>query len=162
MVLTYRKNVDVDQKILAKEMNTNPATGTEYVDLVRVANKYLFNKEAIGPNEPGYRIQTIARYDRNPKIATEFEQRVKQNISSGDPVLVGIDLKTLYPTLPTVNHWVVLIGYEEKEGTDIIEYFYYIDPYYVVQDKQFGGLKKVTKKELINAIVQNDEPAYLW
>lgn len=161
MVLKY-KNIEKSQSELAVELNTKQNTGTEYVDLVRVANKYLFNNENVGHNELGYHIQTLNRYDRNPQIAIDFERRVKTDISSDDPVFVAIDVNALYPNLNRGNHMIVVTGYALEKGSDEIAFYYYIDPSYVVQDSIYGGLKKVTKEELINAIVINEEPAYIY
>lgn len=57
---------------------------------------------------------------------------------------------------------IVVTGYALEKGSDEIAFYYYIDPSYVVQDSIYGGLKKVTKEELINAIVINEEPAYIY
>lgn len=161
MVLKY-KNIEKSQSELAVELNTKQSTGTEYVDLARVANKYLFNKENVGHNEPGYHIQILNRYDRNPQIAIDFERRVKTDISTDDPVFVAIDVNALYPNLNSGNHMIVVTGYLLEEGSDEIAFYYYIDPSYVVQDSIYGGLKIATKEELINAIVVNEEPAYIY
>ena len=59
MVLKFN-NIEKSQTKLAYEMNTSAETGTEYVDLARVANKYLFNNENVKENEPGYHVQTLA------------------------------------------------------------------------------------------------------
>lgn len=161
MVLRY-KGIEKSQIELSEEMNTKPVTGTEYVDLARVANKYLFNNETVGPNDIGYHIQTLNRNDTNPEISSTFEKRVRLDISSNDPVFVAIDVNALYPNLSSGNHMIVIIGYALYSGTDNIAYYYYIDPSYVVQDETYGGLKTVTKEKLINAIVVNEEPAYIW
>lgn len=160
MVLKY-KNINRSQSELAAELNTKEITGTEYIDLTRVVNKYLFNNENVGYNEPGYHIQTLTRYDNNPQIANVFERRVRSDISTDDPVFVAVDVKALYPHLNSGNHMIVVTGYALYEGTDNIAY-YYIDPSYVVQDSVYGGLKTATKEELINAIIVNDEPAYIY
>lgn len=161
MVLNY-KNIEKSQSELAVELNTKQSTGTEYVDLARVANKYLFNNVNVGDNEPGYHVQTLNRYDRNPQIAIDFERRVRTDISTNDPVFVAIDVNALYPHLNSCNHMIVVTGYALEEGSDEIAFYYYIDPSSVVQDSVYGGLKKVTKDELINAIIVNEEPAYIY
>lgn len=161
MVLKY-KNIEKSQSELAAELNTKQNTGTEYVDLARVANKYLFNNENVGYNEPGYHIQTLNRYDRNPQIAIDFERRVRADISTNDPVFVAVDVNALYPNLNSANHMIIVTGYILEEGKDEIAFYYYIDPSYVVQDSIYGGLKIATKEELINTIVVNKEPAYIY
>lgn len=161
MVLKY-KGIEKTQMELANELNTKPITGTEYIDLVRVANKYLFADSEIGPNDPGYHIEELERYDTNPEIAKTFEKRVRLDISTNDPIFVAIDLNALYPHLSSANHMIVVTGYALYAGTDNIAYYYYIDPSYTVQDENYGGLKTVTSENLINAIVVNEEPAYIW
>ena len=161
MLFKY-KNISITQDQLAIELNTSPETGTEYIDLARVANKYLFNNENVGENDPGYHIQTINRYDDDPQIALDFERRVKTNISNNDPTFVAVDVNALYPHLSSANHMVLLVGYSTFGNTDNIAYYYYIDPSYVVQDPIYGGLKIVTKEKLVDAIIQNVEPAYIW
>ncbi|WP_323090536.1 C39 family peptidase [Allobaculum sp. JKK-2023] len=160
MVLRY-KGIEKTQTELAGEMNTSPTTGTEYADLTRIANKYLFQNENVGPNEPGYHIQRISRYDTNPDLYTQFEQRVRQDIGTNDPIFAAVDVQALYPQHKSANHMVLITGYALFAETDNIAYYYYIDPYYE-QDSVYGGLKTVTAEQLMNAIVINEEPAYIW
>ena len=152
----------VSQSEVALEMNTVPVTGTEYVDLARVVNKYVFHNENPSQSEPGYRVQTIDRFENDEAVFALFEERVKTDIKSGDPVFVAIDVQALYPDLNSGNHMILVTGYAAYEGTDIIEYYYIVDPSYVIQDPVYGGLKTVTREELINALVVNVEPAYIW
>lgn len=161
MVLRY-KGIEKTQTELSKEMKTDPVTGTEYIDLARVANKYLFHNESIGPNDAGYHIQTLNRYDTDSNISLTFEKRVRLDISTNDPVFVAIDVHTLYPQLPSGNHMIIITGYATYSDSENIAYYYYIDPYYMVQDNTYGGLKTVTKEQLMKAIVVNEEPAYIW
>lgn len=161
MVLKY-KGINKTQSELAKELKTDPVTGTEYLNLAEIANKYLFGHESVSDNEVGYHIQTITRYSEDENLSAVFEKRVREDISTNDPVFVAIDVNALYPELTSGNHMIVLTGYALYSGTDNIAYYYYIDPSYVVQDETYGGLKIVTKEELMNAIIVNDEPAYIW
>lgn len=161
MVLRY-KGIEKSQSELAKELNTKQTTGTEYVDLARVANKYLFNNENVKANEPGYHVQTITRYDENTQIVDDFERRVKTDISTNDPIFVAIDMNVLYPELSSANHLIVITGYAHYEDSEEIAYYYYIDPLYTVQDKVYGGLKIATREEMIKAIIVNVEPAYIY
>ena len=87
---------------------------------------------------------------------------MRLDISTNDPIFVAIDLNALYPHLSSANHMIVVTGYALYAGTDNIAYYYYIDPSYTVQDENYGGLKTVTSENLINAIVVNEEPAYIW
>lgn len=160
MVFRY-KGIEKTQTELANEMNTSPTTGTEYADLARVANKYLFQNENVGPNDPGYHIQRISKNDTNPDIYTKFEQRVRQDISTNDPIFAAVDVHALYPQYKSANHMVLITGYALFAGTNNIAYYYYIDPYYE-QDSVYGGLKTITAEQLMNAIVTNEEPAYIW
>lgn len=161
MVLRF-KNINKTQQELANEMNTVPVTGTEYIDLARVANKYLFNDESVEMNEAGYHIQTLTQYDTNPQIAIDFENRVRLDISTNDPIFVAVDVSELYPNLGHGNHMIIITGYALYEGTNNIAYYYYIDPSYMVQDDVNGGLKTVTKEILNEAIINNVEPAYIY
>lgn len=161
MVLRY-KGTEKSQSELAKEMQTKPITGTEYLDLARVANKYIFNNEQVGPNDAGYHVQTLTRYDSNPNIMVDFEHRVRTDIETKDPIFVAIDVETVYPDLYSGNHMVVLIGYSLFAGTSDIENFYIIDPSYTIQDTIYGGLKVVDKETLEKAIINNEEPAYIY
>ncbi|MEG0709660.1 MAG: C39 family peptidase [Longicatena sp.] len=161
MVLNHH-GITMSQERLAIEMNTSAKTGTEYEDLKRVANKYIFHNENVGVNDIGYHVQTIKRLDTNPQIKNDFEQRVKQDMKSGDPVFVAVDLQALYPNLPTANHVILVTGYVLAQDSSQIAKYYYIDPYHKVQDETYGGLKIVTSEELIYALVNGEEPAYIW
>lgn len=153
MVLNYH-GINVSQDQLAKEVNITTDRGTEYVDLCRVVNKYVHGKE--------YQVQTMEMNDTNPILYQQFEQRVKKDIASGNPVFLTVNLNTLYPTLPSANHLVVCTGYASYENTDEIVYYYILDPYYVVQEKFDGALQKVPKETLFKSIYSNVEPAYIW
>lgn len=161
MVLNHH-GIHISQEQLAKEMSTSQVTGTEYVDLARVANKYIFEKETAEPAGAGYRVQTLERNVNNSEIYETFESRVKTDISTGDPVFAAVDNHSLYPELASANHMVLVTGYSVFEGTDNIAYYYIMDPSYLVQDPVYGGVKTVTAEELMDAITSNVEPAYIW
>lgn len=161
MVLN-NKDIHKTQYELAMEMNTKPDNGTEYADLARVANTYLFHKESITLSDAGYHIQTLTQYDTNPEISTIFEKRVRLDIGTNDPVFAAIDIHALFPKLSSNNHMIVIIGYEMEHGADNITYYYYVDPSYLVQDETYGGLERVSIEKLIHAIIVNEEPAYIW
>ncbi|KHD44642.1 hypothetical protein NC01_07075 [Streptococcus uberis] len=60
------------------------------------------------------------------------------------------------------EHNVIGIGYQlSKDGKDV-EYIYYHDPSYAVIDSTYGGLKKVTLAELLQAMLTCVEPNYAW
>ncbi|MCH9275605.1 C39 family peptidase [Bifidobacterium amazonense] len=160
MVLGY-KGIDVSQSTLANEMGAKPATGTEYADLARVANKYLFGSEDANPRGSGYHVQTIAVGDTDPAVAHTFMERAKADLDDGYPVFAAVDTHTLYPTLGRANHMIVITGYD-ADASGVVTHWTYIDPWYRVQDETYGGLKIVTMTEMIAAIVSNEEPAYIW
>lgn len=159
MVLRYH-HIEVSQTQLSKDMHTDSITGTEYVDLANTMNFYLFHKTHIEGNEPGYRVQTLDINDHHAQNQTLFEQRVIHDIASNDPVFTAIDVKHLYPDLYHGNHMIIVIGYAMTH--DEIDYYYIIDPSYTIQDDVYGGLKIVERNELYQAIIYNEEPAYIW
>lgn len=160
MVLRYQ-GIDVDQSVLAADMNAKPQTGTEYVDLARVVNKYLFGTEHANPSGAGYHVQTIAIGDTNPAVARTFAKRAKTDLDDGYPVFAAIDLHALYPWFGHANHMIVITGYDaDANGT--VTHWVYRDPSYLMQSESHAGLKIVTADAMINAIVFNEEPAYIW
>lgn len=161
MVLNYHE-IFMSQSQLANELKTSDVTGTEYLDVARVMNKYLFGKEDENPQGAGYHVQFIRQGDSSQSVYKEFEQRVIQDISTNDPIFVAINLNEIYPTLPKANHLVVCTGYSVFEGSHEIEYFYILDPYYVVQNEYGSSLQRISKDVLFKAIYSNDEPAYIW
>lgn len=154
--------IDVSQENLAREMNTQPKTGTEYVDLAKTLNGYLFHKGLANEHESGYHIQTIARNDQDQAIARDFEKRVIEDIDTNYPVFVAVDTHTLYPEIPIANHMIIVTGYVLHKDKDQVAFYYAVDPYAPVQDPIYGGLKIFTSEALIKALIVNDEPAYLW
>lgn len=161
MVLRFH-GLQVDQTTLAKEMNTSSITGTEYVDMARTLNQHLFNKGIAADNEIGYHVQTVAMNDQRTETMQTFEQRVRDDIQHQDPVFVTVNTHTLYPDLASANHMIVITGYALHENRDRIAVYYIIDPYTKVQDPTYGGYKVFTSEELYNALITNEEPAYLW
>lgn len=159
MIFRYH-NIEVSQTQLAKEMHTHPITGSEYVDTANVLNKYLFHKTDIKDNEPGYRIQTIAINDQNPQIMQDLEKRVIMDIETGDPLLVAINRFVIYPNLSKANHMILVVGYDMLDHK--IQSYHIIDPSHLVQDGTKKGLKTIDVETLRQAIIQNEEPAYIW
>lgn len=154
--------IEVDQTSLAQDMNTHPVTGTEYIDTAQVLNSYLFDKRDAAPGEPGYRVQTITIGDTDPQIVADFEHRVKTNLADGYFVLAAIDVHLIYPEQRSGNHMLLITGYTTAPGSDQIVSYRAIDPSYVVQDPVHGGIKIIPADELYNAIINNEEPAYIW
>lgn len=154
--------MEVDQPSLAQAMKTHPVTGTEYLDTAQVLNSYLFDKRDAAPGEPGYRVQTIAIGDTDPQIVADFEQRVKANLADGYFVFAAVDVHLIYPEQKSGNHMLLITGYTTAPGSDQIESYRVIDPSYVVQDPVHGGIKIIPARELYDAIIYNEEPAYIW
>lgn len=160
MILRY-KGIEKSQQELAEELVTSSITGTEYADMARVLNAYIFDGEPIHDNDGGYRVQTLTLHDDIQTVTKTFEQRMRKNIDEQYPSLIAINLHSLYPNLPNANHVVVLMGYQTSDS-DEITHFYILDPYDKVQDANYGGLKLFTSQEIIQAVLENDEPAYVW
>lgn len=147
--------ITADQNQLAKEMNTSSSTGTEYIDLTKTANTYLFDTDDVEPSGAGYRIQRVEKNDTSKETSDLFEKRVRQDMSTNDPVFVAAEANTLNPNLAHGNHMVLITGYGLYSGTDNIAYYYYIDP-------ADGELNTITPEQLMKAIAVNEEPAYIW
>lgn len=161
MVLHYF-GIDKSQSELAEVMHTDKVTGTEYVDMARVLNTYIFNKETVDDKEAGFRVQVLQTATMNEESFKLLETRIKDNIDNKYPVIIAANLSKLYPDKPVANHFLLCIGYVQKYGSEEIEYYYFIDPYYGVQDPTYKGLKKFTVEEVYNAVKNNSEPAYIW
>jgi len=155
------KGIEMTQDELAEELNTSQATGTKHVDLARVLNLYLLDREIVEDNEIGYHVQVINKNESDASAVEEFERRIKTNVDNEEVTFVAVDLKTLYSKYSSINHMVLVNGYVEDINGNITHY-YYIDPSELIQDPTYGGLKVVTKEELWKAMVQNAEPAYIW
>lgn len=160
MLLDYF-DIDTQQETLAEKMNTDPISGTEYIDLVKVVNSYLFDKQLPNDNESGYHIQTITIENTN-EIQGLFEKRVKTNVDTGYPTFAAVNLNKLYERMPEANHMVLVTGYATYKDSEEIAFYYINDPYPLVHDSTFDGLKVFTKEELLTAMTQNEEPAYIW
>lgn len=128
--------------------------------MARVLNTYLFDCEQPAAGAPGYRTEYLVPGQVDEEVMDLFKKRVKQDISTGDPVFIAIDLQTLYPHMPKANHFVVITGY--KTLNDEITYYYVVDPYGPVQHYQYKGLKIFTPAEIRQALNVNTEPAYIW
>lgn len=161
MILNYH-GIHKTQDELASQLHTHKITGTEYIDMTNVLNSYLFGKNPISDSDSGYRVQTISRNDDLNLIKYNLERRIRTNINDGYPTILAVNMNRLYAHMPVANHVVLCVGYALKENANEIEYVYVIDPYDKVQDAVYGGLKKFTVSEIIEAIINNDEPAYIW
>lgn len=154
MVLGFH-GIELSQEQLAQELNTSSITGTEYEDIQRVVNKYVFGKENISENEFGYHLQ----------LGTEtnlLEERIMADMESKDPVFIALDGNTLYEGASQGNHLVIIVGFAKYKNTDTVAYYYFIDPWELQRDETFGGLKSVTPEDLKKSLINNSEPAYIW
>jgi hypothetical protein len=154
--------IEMSQDALAEELHTDPVTGTEYIDTARVLNRYLFNKTDADVTEAGYHVQTFPQGDHASSNQEQFEKQVRRDIKTDDPVQAAVDRHVLYPSLSSENHMILITGYASNADTGQIAYYYFIDPSYVIQDSRYGGLKTASADEMIRAIEDNVEPAYIW
>lgn len=161
MVLNYR-GIEITQTELANEMNTSSITGTEYEDLARIANRTIFGYDEPEDNQGGYRLQRLSAEDDLEEVSQLFQARVIQDMSTQDPLFAAIDLHAVYPELPSANHMVLVVGSILDEDTQQITKYYFIDPYYKVWDEVYDGLKIIDADEMIQAMILNEEPAYVW
>ena len=156
MVLAYH-GINADQATLARELNTSFVTGTEYADVARVANSYLF------PNGGGaYRSVIWLTDSTDSSLRETFESRVRQDMKTGDPVFAAISLHTIYPDLPTANHLVLIIGCRVNTVNDRIVSYEILDPYSGAQPYTDHGHKSVTADTMWKAMNSNSEPGYIW
>lgn len=161
MVLRYF-GTEVSQASLAEIMHTHPVTGTEYIDTAEALNHYLFGANPKEAGDPGYRVQTIAIGDNHPHVLLDLESRIIDNTSQGYPTLVAVDVGLIYPDMGSGNHMLLVIGYQQSSASGEIIGYYAIDPSYLVQDPIYAGLKFIPSQELFQAIIYNEDPAYIW
>ena len=69
MVLAYH-GIYRSQTQLAQELNTSMVTGTEYADMARVLNTYLFDCEVPQAGQPGYRVEYLTPGSRGAYWST--------------------------------------------------------------------------------------------
>ena len=159
MVLAYH-GIYRSQTQLAQELNTSMVTGTEYADMARVLNTYLFDCEVPEDGQPGYRVEYLTPGEADDTVMQRFEERVLRDIATDDPVFIAVNMHELYPDLGTANHFVLVTGYAVQYGN--ILYYYVVDPYGAVQHPSYEGLKIFTPEELRRGFNTNTEPAYVW
>lgn len=159
MVLSY-KGIERTQDELAGELNTSMVTGTEYADMARVLNTYLFDCEVPEAGQPGYRAEYLVPGTVTEDVMETLKERVLRDIRADDPVFIAVNMHELYPELPSANHFVVITGYQMLD--DEILYYYVVDPYWKVQSGTYQGLKIFTPAEIQKALDTNTEPAYVW
>lgn len=152
-------NIPIEQRELADAMHTSSVTGTEYVDMAATLNQYIFSTDST--RKGAYQVQTLTIHDTNPQHKAVFEQRVKQDLEDGYPPFAAVNLHILYPNLPVANHMIIIKGMKLSSQGEPISYII-LDPYHKVQDPVYGGLKEFSVDTLWQAIITNEEPAYLW
>mgnify|MGYP000891746817 FL=1 len=160
MILSSQ-GISVTQELLAKEMGTYEPYGTHNRDAIRVLNQHLFGYPDPTANQAGYRLATITSASPNSEDVQQFKNRVRKDIDEGYPLYYTINMSKIYAGRRG-EHNVIGIGYElTADGKDIAA-IYYLDPNVHVQDPTYGGLKKVTPEELLEAMVACDEKNYAW
>lgn len=154
-VLAYH-GIDVSQNQLARELNTSSVTGTEYEDLARVANHYLYGDD-IGPMDPGYHVQTLRIGQMTAAQKKQLLTRIVTDLSTDDPVFVAVNVARLYPNRKDGNHFVVITGYSEFSAEKAQAKITYLDPSWIN-----GGEHTVSFDDLVDAVIFNEEPAYVY
>lgn len=160
MMLAYR-GVHLSQAQLAQEMGTDESFGTHNADAIRILNRHLFGYDAPSGNQAGYRKATVTDASSSSEDMHLFKERFIQNTKDGYPVYLTIDNAKIYPG-KSGEHNVAGIGYQLTDDGKDIAFVYYLDPSYAVKDSVYGGLKKVTPEELLNAMLTCVEPNYAW
>lgn len=160
MMLSSR-GISVSQEVLAQEMKTDTIFGTHNANAIQVLNRHLFGYDMPQGNQAGYRLETVTTSDVNSEQMRLFKERLKKNIKDGYPMYYTFDCATIYPG-SYGEHNVIGVGYQLSEDGSDIAYLYYLDPSYTKQDPVYGGLKKVTPKELFEGMLTCVEPNYAW
>lgn len=160
MMLSSR-GISVSQEVLAQEMKTDTTFGTHNANAIQVLNRHLFGYDMPQGNQAGYRLETVTTSDVSSEQMRLFKERLKQNIADGYPMYYTFDCATIYPGSQG-EHNVIGVGYQLSEDGSDIAYLYYLDPSYTKQDPVYGGLKKVTPKELFEGMLTCVEPNYAW
>ncbi|HEM5084020.1 TPA: C39 family peptidase [Streptococcus suis] len=160
MMLSSR-GISVSQEVLAQEMKTDTIFGTHNANAIQVLNRHLFGYDMPQVNQAGYRLETVTTSDVNSEQMRLFKERLKKNIKDGYPMYYTFDCATIYPG-SYGEHNVIGVGYQLSEDGSDIAYLYYLDPSYTKQDPVYGGLKKVTPKELFEGMLTCVEPNYAW
>ena len=158
MMLSYLGKT-VSQEQLAQEMGTHEPFGTHNQDAIRVLNQQLFGYDSPQEGQAGYRLETVTAVD----VATlkTFKDRLVKNIDDGYPMYYTFWVEKIYPGKKG-EHNVIGMGYELSEDGNDVTGVYYLDPSPSVQDPTYGGLKKVTPAELLDAMLPCQEPNYAW
>ena len=151
----------VSQRRLALEMGTYVPFGTHNKDAIRVLNQHLFGYSVPKEGQAGYRLASVTNASPNSEEMRVFKERVRKNIDDGYPMYYTFTLSKIYPG-KNGEHNVIGIGYELTPDGKDISAIYYLDSMTHEQDPVYGGLKKVTPEELLEAMAACEEPNYAW
>lgn len=151
----------VSQRQLAQEMGTYVPFGTHNKDAIRVLNQHLFGYSVPKEGQAGYRLASVTNASPNSEEMRLFKERVRKNIDDGYPMYYTFTLSKIYPG-KNGEHNVIGIGYELTPDGKDISAIYYLDSMTHEQDPVYGGLKKVTPEELLEAMAACEEPNYAW
>lgn len=151
----------VSQRQLAQEMGTYVPFGTHNKDAIRVLNQHLFGYSVPKEGQAGYRLASVTNASPNSEEMRVFKERVRKNIDDGYPMYYTFTLSKIYPG-KNGEHNVIGIGYELTPDGKDISAIYYLDSMTHEQDPVYGGLKKVTPEELLEAMAACEEPNYAW
>ena len=151
----------VSQRQLAQEMGTYVPFGTHNKDAIRVLNQHLFGYSVPKDGQAGYRLASVTNASPNSEEMRVFKERVRKNIDDGYPMYYTFTLSKIYPG-KNGEHNVIGIGYELTPDGKDISAIYYLDSMTHEQDPVYGGLKKVTPEELLEAMAACEEPNYAW
>ena len=151
----------VSQRQLAQEMGTYVPFGTHNKDAIRVLNQHLFGYSVPKDGQAGYRLVSVTNASPNSEEMRLFKERVRKNIDDGYPMYYTFTLSKIYPG-KNGEHNVIGIGYELTPDGKDISAIYYLDSMTHEQDPVYGGLKKVTPEELLEAMAACEEPNYAW
>ena len=151
----------VSQRQLAQEMGTYVPFGTHNKDAIRVLNQHLFGYSLPKEGQAGYRLAVVTNASPNSEEMRVFKERVRKNIDDGYPMYYTFTLSKIYPG-KNGEHNVIGIGYELTPDGKDISAIYYLDSMTHEQDPVYGGLKKVTPEELLEAMAACEEPNYAW
>ena len=160
MILSTQGKI-VSQQQLAQEMGTYVPFGTHNKDAIRVLNQHLFGYSLPKEGQAGYRLAVVTNASPNSEELRVFKERVRKNIDDGYPMYYTFTLSKIYPG-KNGEHNVIGIGYELTPDGKDISAIYYLDSMTHEQDPVFGGLKKVTPEELLEAMAACEEPNYAW
>ena len=155
------QGIIVSQEQLAKEMGTYEPYATHNREEIRVLNQHLFGYPEPQAGQAGYRLATVTNASPDSEDMRLFKERVRKSIDDGYPLYYTFTISQIYPG-KSGEHNVIGIGYELTPDGKDISAIYYLDSMTHVQDPTYGGLKKVTPKELLAAMVTCGEPNYAW